>query len=266
MLLPATCLFSSILLLISSAGSVQARAVVGLGPTSTSAASPYNALYNVKQRIKYDPLKHSEHIENMQNTRNNEEHKQQSNIIRYAPSKTVSTRADKFSSSTKVLGWLPWSSRIEGPNFEIEQKEAVSKLSTQSKNFEIHPPSDRQPEIEQKEEVSKLSTHSKNLEIHPPSDKQPVDEEHIENRQNTRPEEHKQQSNIIRYTPSKTVSTQSDKVSSSMLPTKTNIDDEALEWTPWSSRSERLEVDILSPEYRQPVDEKKGERYVDSRT
>ena len=210
--------------------------MVGLGPLSSSAAPPYNALFNVKQRIKYDPLKHSEHMENMQNTRN-EEHKQQSNI-RYAPSKTVSTRASKFSLSTKVLGWLPWSSRIEGPNYEIEQKETVSNLSAQSKN----------------------------LEIHPPSDKQPVDEEHIENRQNTRPEEHKQQSNIIRYTPSKTVSTQSDKVSSSMLPTKTNIDDEALEWTPWSSRSERLEVDILSPEYRQPVDEKKGERYVDSRT
>ena len=145
MLLLDTCLFSSIFLLISI-GSVQARAVVGLGPLSSLSAPLYRALYldqeehsknppepanydimkQQPQRVEYVPLKHPEHIKNMRNGRH-AENKQKSIAIRYTPSKKVSNRANKVSSmgptntniEDEVLVWTPWSSRSEGPKFKI---------------------------------------------------------------------------------------------------------------------------------------------------
>ena len=157
MLLLDTCLFSSIFLLISI-GSVQARAVVGLGPLSSLPAPLYRALY----------LDQEEHSKNP--PANYDMMKQQPQPVKYV-----------------------------------------------------------------------ILTHL----------------EHITNMRNSRPEEHNQQYKIIRYTPSKKVSTRANKVSSSMVPTKTNIEENVLGWTPWSSRS-------LAD--RQPVDEEKGERYFNSTT
>ena len=145
MIVPATCLFSSMLLLLS-VGSVQARPMVGVGPSSSFAASLYRALYldqeehsknppepanydmikQQPQRVEYVPLKHSEHNKNMRNGRH-AEHKQESIAIRYTPSKKVSNRANKVSSmgptntniEDEVLVWTPWSSRSEGPKFKI---------------------------------------------------------------------------------------------------------------------------------------------------
>ena len=153
MIVPATCLFSSMLLLLS-VGSVQARPMVGVGPSSSFAASLYRALYldqkkhsknppepanydimkQQPQRVKYVPIKHSEHIKNMRNARY-VEHKQESNGIRYTPSKEVSSMVPTNTNmEDKVLVWTPWSSRSEGPKFKIP------------------PPADRRPVDEKKGE------------------------------------------------------------------------------------------------------------------
>ena len=121
--------------MLLSVGSVQARAMAGVGPSSSFAASLYRALYldqkehsknppesanfdMMKQqpnRVKYVPLKHSEHITNMRNA-HHVEHMQESNT----------------NIEDEVPVWTPWSSRSEGPKFKIP------------------PPADRQPVDEKK--------------------------------------------------------------------------------------------------------------------